>query len=191
MGYFKFQKRVWPNFSVWIIAPPTNNFFFLIFTKHCIGEGNGTSLQYSCLGNPWMEEPGKLQSMGSLKVTHDWATSLLFTFHFHALEKEMATTPVFLPGESQGWEPGGLPSMRSHRVGHDRRDLAAALYRASQVVKNPPANAGDIRDTGLIPESGRSPGGGQGNPLQYSCLENPKDRRAWGTAVHSAAKSQT
>ena len=45
-----------------------------------------------------------------------------FTFHFHALEKEMATAPVFLPGESQGrWggEPGGLPSMRSHRVGHD------------------------------------------------------------------------
>ena len=42
-----------------------------------------------------------------------------FTFHFHALEKEMATTPVFLPGESQGWEPGGLPSMGSHRVGHN------------------------------------------------------------------------
>ena len=43
-----------------------------------------------------------------------------FTFHFHALEKEMATTPVFLPGESQGSaEPGGLPSMGSHRVGHD------------------------------------------------------------------------
>ena len=41
------------------------------------------------------------------------------------------------------------------------------------VVKNPPANAGDIRDTGSIPESGRSPGGGHGNPLQCSCLENP------------------
>ena len=44
------------------------------------------------------------------------------------------------------------------------------------VVKNPPANAGDARDMGLIPESGRSPGGGHGNPLQYSCLENPMDR---------------
>ena len=46
------------------------------------------------------------------------------------------------------------------------------------VVKNPPANAGDRRDAGLIPELGRSPGGEHGNPLQYSCLENPMDRRA-------------
>ena len=47
------------------------------------------------------------------------------------------------------------------------------------VVKNPPANAEDIRDAGSIPGSGRSPGGGHGNPLQYSCLENPMDRGAW------------
>ena len=47
------------------------------------------------------------------------------------------------------------------------------------VVKNLPANAGDIRDAGSIAGSGRSPGGGQGNPLQYSCLENPMDRGAW------------
>ena len=59
------------------------------------------------------------------------------------------------------------------------------------VVKNPPANAGVIRDTGLIPGSGRSPGGGHGNPLQYSCLENPMDRGAWQAAVHGATKSQT
>ena len=54
--------------------------------------------------------------------------------------------------------------------------------RASQgalVVKNPPANAGDVRDASLIPGSGRSPGGGHGNPLQFSCLENPMDRGAW------------
>ena len=51
---------------------------------------------------------------------------LLITFHFHALETEMATHSVFLPGESQGQEPGGLPSMGSHRVGHDWSDLAAA-----------------------------------------------------------------
>ena len=47
------------------------------------------------------------------------------------------------------------------------------------VVKNLPANAGDIRDAGSIAWSGRSPGGGQGNPLQYSCLENPMDRGMW------------
>ena len=47
------------------------------------------------------------------------------------------------------------------------------------MVKNPPANAGDIRDVGLIPGSGRSPGGGNDNPLQYSCLENPMDKGPW------------
>ena len=59
------------------------------------------------------------------------------------------------------------------------------------VVKNPPANAGDIRDAGLIPGSGRSPGGGHGSPLQYSCLENPMDRGAWRATVHGVTKSQT
>ena len=57
------------------------------------------------------------------------------------------------------------------------------------MVENPPANAGDIRDAGLIPELGRSPGEGNGNPLQYSCLENPMDREAWWTAVHRVAES--
>ena len=47
------------------------------------------------------------------------------------------------------------------------------------MVKNPPANAGDVGDTGSIPGSGRSPGDGHGNPLQYSCLENPMDRGVW------------
>ena len=55
-------------------------------------------------------------------------------------------------------------------------------------VKNLPANAGDIRNTGLIPGSGRSPGEGNGNPLQYSCLENPMDRGAWRAIVHRVAK---
>ena len=59
------------------------------------------------------------------------------------------------------------------------------------LVKNPPANVGDVRNTGLIPGSGRSPGGGHGNPLQCSCLENPMDRGAWRAAVHEVAKSQT
>ena len=59
------------------------------------------------------------------------------------------------------------------------------------MVKNLPANAGDLRDTGLIPGSGRSPGGGHGNPLQYSCLENPMDRGAWQATVHRVAQSQT
>ena len=59
------------------------------------------------------------------------------------------------------------------------------------VVKNPRANAGDLRDTGSIPGSGRSPGGGQGNSLQYFCLENRMDRGAWRATVLGVAKSQT
>ena len=57
------------------------------------------------------------------------------------------------------------------------------------MVKNPPANAEDIRDLGLIPGSGRSPGGGHGNPLQYSCLENAMDRGAWWATVQSNKES--
>ena len=57
------------------------------------------------------------------------------------------------------------------------------------MVKNLPASAGDLRDMGLIPGSGRSPGGGHGNPLQYSCLENPLDRGAWQAVVHRVAKN--
>ena len=59
------------------------------------------------------------------------------------------------------------------------------------VVKDPPANAGDIRDTDTIPRSGRSPGGGHSNPLQYSCLETPTDRRALWATVHGVMKSRT
>ena len=58
------------------------------------------------------------------------------------------------------------------------------------VVKNPPAKTGDPRDTGLIPGLGRSPGVGNGNPLQYSCLENSMDRGAWQATVHGVTKSQ-
>ena len=75
---------------------------------------------------PWMEEPGRLQSMGSRRVGHNWVTSLsLFTFmHWR---RKWQPTPVFLPGESQGrGGPGGLLSMGSHRVGHDWSNLAAA-----------------------------------------------------------------
>ena len=59
------------------------------------------------------------------------------------------------------------------------------------VVKNSPASAGDIGDAGSIPGSRRSPGVGNGNPLQYSCLENPVDRAAWWATIHGVAKSQT
>ena len=82
---------------------------------------------------PWTEEPGGLQSMGSLRLGHDWATSLsLFTFmHWR---RKWQPTPVFLPVESQGWESlVGCTSMGSHRVGHDWSDLAAAAAVFPQI----------------------------------------------------------
>ena len=72
--------------------------------------------------------------------------------------------------------------------------LYSGLFRSSQVavvVKNPSANAGEIRDFGLIPVLGRPPGGGHGNPLQPSCLENSMDRGAWWATVHGVTKSRT
>ena len=83
------------------------------------GEGNGNPLQYSCLGNPmdggawWAAVHGVTKSQAQL-------SDFTFTFHFHALEKEMATHSSFLAWRIQ-WvgEPGGLPSIGSHRVGHD------------------------------------------------------------------------
>ena len=57
------------------------------------------------------------------------------------------------------------------------------------VVRNPPANAGDTKDVGSIPRSGRSHGEGNGNPLQYSCLENSMDRGAWLAIIHGTAES--
>ena len=65
------------------------------------------------------------------------------------------------------------------------------LHQLALVVKNLCANAGDMRDTSSIPGSERSPGGGHGNPLQYSCLENPMDRGTWWSTAHRVTKSQT
>ena len=64
-------------------------------------------------------------------------------------------------------------------------------FPGGSVVKNPRANVGATRDAGSIPGSGRSPGGGNGNSLQYSCLENPMDKGAWWATVQGITKSQT
>ena len=86
----------------------------------------GNPLQYSCLKLPWTEEPGGLQSMGLLK-SQERLRDFTFTFHFHALEKEMATYSSILACRIPGTEePCGLPSMGSHRVGHNWSDLGTA-----------------------------------------------------------------
>ena len=83
-----------------------------------LGEGNGTPPQYSWLENRWTEEPGRLQSMGSLRVRH-------FTFHVHVLEKEMATRSSILAWRIPGMEePGGMPSM-----GHTESDTTEATQQ--------------------------------------------------------------
>ena len=96
-----------------------------------LGEGNGTHSSTLAWKIPWMEEPGRLQSMGSLRVGHDWATSLsLFTFmHWR---RKWQPIPVFLPGEFQGRGSlvGCQTSLGSHRVGHNWSNLAAAVAAA-------------------------------------------------------------
>ena len=100
----------------------------------------------------------------------------------YSLEKEMATHSSILAWRIPGTaEPGGLPSLGSHRVGHDWSDLAAAAAEYSYFPqwlssKEFSCIAGDAEDVGLIPGSGKSPEGGNGNLLHYSCLENPMDR---------------
>ena len=90
-------------------------------------EGNGNPLQCSCLENPMDGGPGGLYVVHGVAKSQTRLSDFIFTFHFHALEKEMATHSSALawriPGTGQ---PGGLPSMGSHRVGHDWSGLAAA-----------------------------------------------------------------
>ena len=100
--------------------------WYLLELLHCIGEGSGAPLQYSCLENPmdggawWAAVHGVVKSRTGL-------SDFTFTFHFHALEKEMATHSSVLAWRIPGTgEPGGLPFMGSHRVGHDWSGLAAA-----------------------------------------------------------------
>ena len=87
----------------------------------------------------------------------------------------------FLTTGPPGKSLGRLKSIQSLEMG----------FPGGSVVKNLLANAGDAGGTGLIPGQGRSPGIGNGNPLQYSCLENSMDREVWWATVHGVAKSQT
>ena len=96
-----------------------------------LGEGNGNPLQYSCLANPLDGGAGWAAVHGVAK-SRTWLSDFPFTFHFDALEKEMATHSSALAWRIPGTgEPGGLPSMGSHRVGHDCSDLAAAAAAAA------------------------------------------------------------
>ena len=110
------------------------------FIHHCLfaksGEGNGIPLQYSCLENPLDRGAWKAAVHGVPK-SRTRLSAFTFTFHFYALEKEMATHSSVLAWRLSGkGEPGGLPSMGSHRVGYNWRDLAAAAAASAVVAKS-------------------------------------------------------
>ena len=81
--------------------------------------------------------------------------------------------------------------MLNHFLNTNEKKLGQKTSQVGLVVKNLPANAGDTRDAGSTLESGRSPGGEYGNPLQYSCLGNPMDRGTWWASVHGIVESWT
>ena len=114
---------------------------------------------------PWTKEPGRLQSMGSLVVGHNWTMSLsLFTFmHWRG---KWQPTPLFLPGESQGWGILVGCCLWGHAES-DRTERCHFHFSLSCI------------------------GEGNGNPLQCSCLENPRDGGAWWAAVYGVAQSRT
>ena len=114
--------------------------------------------------------------------------SWVYPFHFFA-HRKFSTRIIFL----------ALMTLTILVILQDISHLPLSLsktllaYRAAlvaQPIKNLPASAGEVRDVCSIPGSGRSPGGGHGNPLQYSCLENPIDRGAWWALAHRVAKRQ-
>ena len=101
-------------------------FQIILVSRLYPGEGNGTPLQYSCLENP-MDGGAWQAAVHGVAKSRTRLSDFTFTFHFYALEKEMATHSSVLAWRIPGTaEPGGLPSMGSHRVGHDWSDLAAA-----------------------------------------------------------------
>ena len=112
---------IW-GMKLWVIFP---------FPLPNCGEGNGTPLQYSCLENP-MDGGAWWAAVQGVAGNRTWLSDFPFTFHFHALEKEMGTHSSVLAWRIPGMgEPGGLLSMRSHRVGHDWSDLAAVAAAAA------------------------------------------------------------
>ena len=144
---------------------------------------------------PWMEEPGRLQSMGSLRVGHDWATSLLL-FTFMHWRRKWQPTPVFLPGESQG--RGSLVGCCLWgRTESDTTEVTQQQQQQSVWYRFQPAmgfpggsdgkeSAWNVGNLGLIPGLGSSPGKGNDNLLQYPCLGNSMEKGAWRATVHGS-----
>ena len=131
---------------------------------------------------PWTEEPGRLQSMGSLRVRHDWATSLSLS---HIGEGDGNPLQCSCLGNPRD---GGTWWAAVYGVAQSRTRLKWLSSSSGSNGKESSCNAGDMS---LTPGLGRFPGEGNDYPLQYSCLENSMDRGAWLATVHGFAKSRT
>ena len=132
---------------------------------------------------PRTEEPGGLQSLGLQRVQHDRVSTCgVLELNTNLTAGKTEAHGEFL-GDVQG-HPEGLCQSLDVNPG----SLAPWASLVAQTVKESACSAGVL---GSIPGSGRSPGGGNGNLLQYSCLENPMDREAWQATVHGATQSQT
>ena len=112
--------------SITMSLSPRIHIIFCSLIAHCSEKAMAPHSSTLAWKIPWLEEPGRLQSTGLLRI-QTWLSDFTFTFHFHALEKEMATHSSILAWRIPGiGEPGGLPSMGSHRVGHDWSDSSSS-----------------------------------------------------------------
>ena len=167
------------------------------FSLSCIGEGNGNPLQGSCLESPrdggawWAAVYGVAQSRTRLKWLSSSSSSNMMTrerVRMEPLSMWMASMSIYTWTEP----PTGLywTWRESKKTSDDLNHWDLGIITLTlglpgdTVVKSLPASVGGIRDTGSIPGSGRFPEGGNGNPLQYSCLENSTDSGAWWAAIH-------
>ena len=137
---------------------------------------DGLRTYYSHLGSPLLPRSSGNKflviSWGHLKIQDGYQPNTLFIYL--SLSKEL---------NFNCWE-----NSDGHTLLARKNSYSQFCSAGDSVVKNPPANAGDPWGMSSIPGSGRFPGGRSGNPLQYSCLENPLDRGAWRATVHGVAK---
>ena len=163
----------------------------IVFPHGGTGEGNGIPLQCSCLENPrdrgawWAAVHGVAQSWTRLKQ-----------LSMHAFLGEGNGNPLQYscledPRDRGAWWTAIHGVARSRTRLMQLSSSSSSSSMVALVAKNLPVNAGDIRDSGSIPESERFPGEGNGNPLQYSCLENPMDRGASKAIVRGVTRGQT
>jgi len=179
--------------------PQGLSFFFLSYVFHIPSWRNIKRIWISPSGSYAMDSSGQDESWVSLlplkvyffcfEISTNISDSLMKpTQSLKVTEASPPTphTPRFLGPFQCGGIVRGVPL----RI-FDHQWLHWGASQVALVVKNLPANEGEVKDPGFIPGLGRSPGGGQGNPLRYSCLENPMDRGAWRATVHKVTKSQT